>query len=107
MGTAVWRTCGKPGSFRWTLAPGQTVHLACSMEPLELSAFCTDLSRARRNSDWHTAIVRSEVDEELETLLKAADAFVVSSPAEPPDQGDGECDIAAIPLVVSPAGGRP
>ena len=26
----------KPGSFRWTLAPGQTVHLACSMEPLEL-----------------------------------------------------------------------
>ncbi|HEX4052967.1 MAG TPA: amylo-alpha-1,6-glucosidase [Tepidisphaeraceae bacterium] len=77
----------KPGSFRWTLAPGQTVHLACSMEPLELKRVCTDLERARENFDRHTAIVRSEVDEELETLLKAADAFVVSSPAEPPDQG--------------------
>lgn len=77
----------KPGSFRWTLAPGQTVHLVCSMEPVELKCVCTDLERARENFDRHTAIVRSEADEELETLLKAADAFVVSSTAEPPAQG--------------------
>ena len=67
---------------------------------------CTDLEQARENFDRHTAIVRSEVDEELETLLKAANAFVVSSPAEPPDQGTANV-ISQYPWSCLPAGGRP
>jgi predicted glycogen debranching enzyme len=76
----------KPGTFRWTLAPGQTVHLICSTEPIDQKRVCGDLDRAREDFDRHTAIARSEVDEQLETLLKAADAFIVSSPVEPPAQ---------------------
>ncbi|MGD0462758.1 MAG: amylo-alpha-1,6-glucosidase [Tepidisphaeraceae bacterium] len=73
----------KPGSFRWTLVPGQTVHLACSTEPVEPEKICAELERAREDFDRQTAIVRSGAEDQLETLLKAATAFVVSSPAEP------------------------
>jgi predicted glycogen debranching enzyme len=74
----------KPGSFRWTLVPGQTVHLACSTEPMELAQVCGCLERDRENFDRQTVIVRSEAEGQLETLLKATGAFVVNSPAEPP-----------------------
>jgi predicted glycogen debranching enzyme len=72
----------KPGSFRWTLSPGQTVHLACSTEPVELARVKSDLDRARDDFDRRTAIVSSEVDEALGTLLRAADSFVVCLPGE-------------------------
>jgi predicted glycogen debranching enzyme len=74
----------KPGSFRWTLVPGQTIHLACSTEPLDLGEVCAGLERAREDFDRQTVVVRSGAEDQLETLLKAASAFVVNSPAEPP-----------------------
>jgi predicted glycogen debranching enzyme len=74
----------KPGAFRWTLGPGQTVHLVCSVDPVELTRVRGDLERARESFDRNTAIARSATEEELDTLLKAAEAFVVTSPAEPP-----------------------
>ncbi len=78
----------KPGSFRWTLVPGQTIHLACSTEPLDLAEVCAGLERAREDFDRQTVVVRSGAEDQLETLLKAASAFVVNSPAEPPAEPD-------------------
>jgi predicted glycogen debranching enzyme len=58
------------------------VHLACSTEPVELARVKGDLDRARDDFDRRTSIVSSEVDESLETLLRAADTFVVCLPGE-------------------------
>jgi predicted glycogen debranching enzyme len=49
---------------------------------VELARVKSDLDRARDDFDRGTAIVSSEVDEALETLLHAADSFVVSVPGE-------------------------
>ena len=76
----------KPGSFRWTLSPGQTAYLACSTEPVELGRVKSDLDRAREDLDQRTAIMSSEVDDTLETLLRAAESFVVSLPGQTPPQ---------------------
>jgi predicted glycogen debranching enzyme len=72
----------KPGTFRWTLSPGQTVHLACSAEPVELSRVCGDLDKARDEFDRRTSIVTTESQDRLETLLRAAESFVTESLAE-------------------------
>jgi predicted glycogen debranching enzyme len=83
----------KPGSFRWTLVPGQTIHLACSTEPLDLSEVCAGLEREREDFDRQTVVVRSAAEDQLETLVKAAGAFVVNSPAEAP----AEPEVQVIP----------
>ena len=72
----------KPGTFRWTLSPGQTAHLACSTEPVELERVLDDLERRRENLDRQTAVVSSEADSRLEMLIRAAESFVVSVPVE-------------------------
>jgi predicted glycogen debranching enzyme len=93
----------KPGAFRWTLSPGQTVHLACSTEPVELDRVLGDLDRARENLDRQTSVVNSEADTRLEMLIRAAESFVVSVPAETPAERSVKV-IAQYPW--SPAGGR-
>jgi predicted glycogen debranching enzyme len=75
-----------PGAFRWTLSPGQTVHFGCSLEPVELQRLCGELERAREDFDRQTAMVGAERDEHLDALLRAAAQFVVSSPAQSPEQ---------------------
>lgn len=72
----------KPGSFKWTLSPGQTVHLVCATEPTELARVCGELDRARDEFDRHTAIVASESDDRLQMLARAAESFVVTLPGE-------------------------
>lgn len=72
----------KPGSFRWTLSPGQTVHLACSTEPVELARVLADLNQARENLDRQTAVVSSESDSRLEMLVRAGESFVLTVPGE-------------------------
>ena len=72
----------KPGSFRWTITRGQTVNLVCSTEPVELVAVREKLDRAREELDRRTAILSTEADARLETLLEAAESFVVTLPVE-------------------------
>lgn len=93
----------KPGSFRWTLSPGQTVHLVCSTEPVELDRVLRDLQKARENLDRQTSIVSSEADSRLEMLVRAAESFVVSGPEAAPAQRSVQV-IAQYPW--SPPGGR-
>jgi predicted glycogen debranching enzyme len=89
----------KPGSFRWTISPGQTVHLICSTEPVELAAVMQKLDRDREDLDRHTAIISTEVDARLEMLARAADSFVLSLPAEA-SPAAREGDEAARPVYV-------
>jgi predicted glycogen debranching enzyme len=72
----------KPGTFRWTISPGRTVHLICSTEPVELAPVIERLERAREDLDRHTAIVSTQVDGRLEMLARAADSFVLTLPRE-------------------------
>jgi len=74
----------KPGNFRWTLSPGQTVHLVCSTEPVELERVLRDLNRHRENLDRQTAVISSEADTRMEMLLRAAESFIVTVPTEAP-----------------------
>jgi predicted glycogen debranching enzyme len=67
----------KPGSFRWTLSPGQTVHLACSTEPIELGRVLGNLEKAREDLDRQTSVVSSQADARLEMLVRAAESFIV------------------------------
>lgn len=82
-----------PGSFRWTLAPGETVHLGCSLEPVELARVCGELERAREDFDRQTAMLGAEKDENLDALLRAAGQFVVNIPAQVGEQNG----VYAIP----------
>jgi predicted glycogen debranching enzyme len=82
----------KPGVFKWTLSPGQTVHLVCATEPTELARVCAELDRARDAFDRQTAIVASESDETLEMLARAAESFVVTLPG----QTSGERSVHVI-----------
>ena len=68
-----------PGIFRWVLAPGQTVHLVCATEPVELDSVCAELGRMERNPVEHTAWTHAERDENFDALIRAANAFVVTS----------------------------
>jgi predicted glycogen debranching enzyme len=72
----------KPGTFRWTLSPGKTVHLVFSTEPADLKRVCGELDRARDEFDRMTAILASETNDTLEMLSRAASSFVVTLPGE-------------------------
>ena len=64
-----------PGTIRWTLAPGQTVHFACSTDPIDLSRLVTSTKQLPKRT---TAITGAAADTTLDTLLAAADQFVVT-----------------------------
>jgi len=93
----------KPGTFQWTLSPGQTAHLVCSTEPVELDRVLGDLERARESLDRQTSVVTSDADTRLEMLVRAAESFVVSAPGESYSQRPVKV-IAQYPW--SPASGR-
>jgi predicted glycogen debranching enzyme len=74
----------KPGTFRWMVSPGRSVHLICSTEPVELAPVIQKLERAREDLDRRTAIVNTETNARLEMLSRAAESFVLSLPTETP-----------------------
>jgi predicted glycogen debranching enzyme len=76
----------KPGGFRWTLAPGQTIHLACSTDPVELESVVRRIESAREDFDRHTAVITTDTDRRLEMLSRAVEAFVVRVDSEPPSR---------------------
>jgi predicted glycogen debranching enzyme len=71
-----------PGVFRWTLQPGASAHLVCSAEPVQLDRVRDQLGRMADDLDRRAAAVAlpdlGQRDENLEALLRAASAFVVS-----------------------------
>lgn len=71
-----------PGVFHWTLVPGQTVHLVCAAEPVDLDTIRAGLSRASRSLVQDTAWTDAQRDENFDALVRAADAFVVAAPAD-------------------------
>ena len=72
-----------PGAFRWTLSPGQTVHLVCSSEPVEMEHVNSELRRMGVEIDRRTAdAAATELDANLDALFHAADAFIVTNPAD-------------------------
>ena len=99
----------KPGTFRWTLSPGQTVHLACSTEPVALERVLSELDRARENLDRQTAVISTDSDRRLEMLVRAADSFVLSIPElNSPDQAAAAAPTVRVinQYLWSPAGTR-
>jgi predicted glycogen debranching enzyme len=78
-----------PGVFRWTLSPGQTAHLVCSAEPVQLERALGELGRMADDLDRRAAAVAlpdlGQRDENLETLLRAASTYVVTLPPEVPN----------------------
>jgi predicted glycogen debranching enzyme len=77
-----------PGIFRWTISPGQSVHLVCSPEPIQLDRVLNELHRAADDLDRRAAAVAvpglGQRDQNLESLLRAASAFIVTLPPEAP-----------------------
>jgi predicted glycogen debranching enzyme len=71
-----------PGTFRWTLSPGQTARVVCSTEPVDLQAAIAEL-------EGKPALVSipSDVSHDIDfaDLARAAETFVVKVPqASPP-----------------------
>jgi predicted glycogen debranching enzyme len=62
-----------PGTARWTIQPGQSVHFVCSTEPI-------DLPRVLHKLDHQYAVASSPPglshNAELDSLIRAADQFV-------------------------------
>jgi len=70
-----------PGVIRRTLAPGQSLHLACSMEKIDLGRMISFAHRAP-----HADAVSAETDaRELSALKRSARTYVVSVPSDAPD----------------------
>lgn len=67
-----------PGSVRWTLSPGQTVHFVCSTDPIDLER-ATGLAQAQFRGNPKPPIAEQMPDASLEALVRAADQFVVSN----------------------------
>jgi predicted glycogen debranching enzyme len=67
-----------PGAVRFTLAPGQTVHFACSTDPIELPRV---VERAHKQYTVVAipALAPEKPDTALEALSRAADQFVVTN----------------------------
>lgn len=67
-----------PGVVRFTLAPGQTVHFACSTDPIDLDRV---ISAARRQFANHGAptLEGERADPILQTLSQAAQQFIVQT----------------------------
>lgn len=69
-----------PGYVNWTMEPGQTVHFACSSEPLELGRVVGELER--QPTTVIEPVVSTEAqDATLQTLTRAVLEFPVCSPA--------------------------
>jgi predicted glycogen debranching enzyme len=66
-----------PGVIRWKLMPGQTVHFICSAEPIE---YARAISEAERQFEIAVPpILTQKPDKKLESLIRAAEQFVVKN----------------------------
>jgi predicted glycogen debranching enzyme len=74
-----------PGTFRWTLSPGQTVHLICSTDPVEVAPTLVSLNRLEENQENAPVLapLLGEDDANLAALIRAAAQFVVHSTDDP------------------------
>ena len=68
----LWR----PGTVRWTLQPGQTVHFACSTDPIDLGRIVSVIAR-QDSSSGHAVIHELERDSTFDALARAANQFIV------------------------------
>jgi predicted glycogen debranching enzyme len=95
-----------PGVARWSLRPGQTVHFACSADPID------DLHRLLPALDARlaerTAAVEAAAggDQTLRQLLRAADQFVLSLPGHTTAHGYGQTSYVAASYPWSPPSPR-
>ncbi len=64
-----------PGTVRWTLNPGQTVHFACSTEPIDLPKVIDDLDRDCPAPP--PGPLDAETDPDLDAMLRAGEVFIV------------------------------
>lgn len=94
-----------PGVLRFTLAPGQPVHLICSSDPI-------DLERALEQADWQCSsadyvIVPSQLsgarpiappapDPAFDALLSAAGQFLLAAPPDGTADKPGEKSVTCI-----------
>jgi predicted glycogen debranching enzyme len=69
-----------PGVVKYHLAPGQSIHFACSTDPIELGAMVS-------HSAGGDAARPPHADETISVLARAADQFVASIPNDSPDKG--------------------
>jgi len=65
-----------PGACQFRLSPGQTMHFACSADPIELSQVVAQADRQVRGADLQTA-AGPELDDDLEALLRANEDHLV------------------------------
>lgn len=72
-----------PGIFNWTLAPGQTVHLVCATEPVDVDGVRAELGSLARIPVVQTAWANTERDENFDALVRAASAYTVTSAEGP------------------------
>jgi predicted glycogen debranching enzyme len=66
-----------PGVIRWKLAPGQTVHFICSAEPIDYARAITEAQRQFEIAV--PPVLTQKPDSNLESLLRAAEQFVVKN----------------------------
>jgi predicted glycogen debranching enzyme len=99
-----------PGTVRFTLAPGQTVHFVCSTEPIDLERAVA--SAERQYEAGAPAVVGDDQapDENLAALSRAAEQFVLNVPGgrtmlasgypwSPPSGRDAMINLPGLLLV--------
>jgi predicted glycogen debranching enzyme len=67
-----------PGSIRWTLSPGQTVHFVCSTDPIDLER-TTGLAHRQSLGHPKPTVAERVPDTVLDALVRAAEQFVVQN----------------------------
>lgn len=68
----VWR----PGTVRWTLQPGQTIHFAVGTDPIDLGRIVSENGR-EAISVVNTVVQEQKTDSTYAELVRAADQFIV------------------------------
>jgi predicted glycogen debranching enzyme len=81
-GYAALEDLWNPGVTHWSLRPGQTVWFACAVDPIDLPRLLGTIEERSAARDVAVATVASG-DATLRSLLRAADAFVLSVPGHP------------------------
>jgi predicted glycogen debranching enzyme len=72
-----------PGTFRWKMSPGQTIHLVCSTEPVELDRVLHDMHTDTLGISFPRGL---DHDANYDLLVRAASAVVATAPAESSSQ---------------------
>jgi predicted glycogen debranching enzyme len=88
-----------PGIIRWALSPGQSVHFACSTDPIDLPEVLAQAEKQFAPRQAAFGAIHSS-DEPLDALVRAAAQFVVSVPQE---SGAAPSVVAGYPWL-APSG---